>query len=143
MKTFIKLWGILFILALAMPSMANAENHSIENHLSVSCADGDTIIPIPPIPIDLGGINKNGERSLPPIAGTYYNGEIELDFFANLGSLHVEVVNNSTGECWSEYVDSANGFATVDVSTSRYCGLYYITIYTNSNTKYIGEFLIE
>jgi hypothetical protein len=40
MKTFIKLLGILFILALAMPSMANAENHSIENHLSVSCADG-------------------------------------------------------------------------------------------------------
>lgn len=119
----------------------------VSNNSPINIASADTsggFKPIKePIPIIVRPINDDNHRSLVPISATYFDGSIELDFYSNLGTLYIVVVNSSTGERWSEYVETSEGYATIDISTAYYTGTYTINMYTQSSTYYTGTFVVE
>ena len=94
-------------------------------------------------PIVIVKIPGNDERSLTPISATYNNGTIEFDFYGNIGTLYTVVTNDNTGERWSEYIDTADGYYTMNIATSNYQGTYSLYMYTDDNTTYGGSFTIE
>lgn len=134
---------ILSALALMVITPSHAGNQS-EVISSIEVSANDTLKPIDePIPIIIKKIPADKDRSILPLSATYFDGSIELDFYSNLDTLYIVVVNSSTGERWSEYVETSEGYATIDISTAYYTGTYTINMYTQSSTYYTGTFAVE
>ena len=74
------------------------------------------------------------------IMAYYQDGVIYLQFAYDMGEVEISVINETTGEQWSQIDDSAFGFVTVPTSTSA--GDYYITIVTLDGSCYSGSFSI-
>lgn len=141
MKTYL-FAVILSALALMVITPSHAGNQS--EVISIEVSANDTLKPIgDSFPIIIRQVPPNDQRTLLPLSATYFDGSIELDFYSNLGTLYIVVVNSSTGERWSEYVETSEGYATIDISTAYYTGTYTINMYTQSSTYYTGTFVVE
>lgn len=115
----------------------------------VALADDDEQTPPPPPPQeeivfgkplpnpDPGKINPRG---LAPISGLYADGVLMIDFAENLGNVSVTVVNTTTGDMWFESDDSALG--TISIAITPYPGNYFVTVETQTDGVYIGEFIL-
>lgn len=75
-----------------------------------------------------------------PITGMYDNGRVVLDFIEEIGTLNITVANQSTGEMYFDYCDSADGHFEMEISASK--GNYLLTIQTENETTYYGEFTL-
>lgn len=87
--------------------------------------------------------NDNNHRTLIPITAIYNNGTIEIDFYGNIGTLYTVVTNNSTSSRWSEYIDSANGYAYMDITSYNPTGHYTIIFYSDTHGTFGGDFYVE
>lgn len=94
-------------------------------------------------------IRPGGESSEPfrprtpafiPITGMYDNGHVVLDFIEEIGNVSVTVANQSTGETYFEYCDSADGHFEMEITPSK--GDYLLTIQTENGTTYYGNFAL-
>ena len=92
----------------------------------------------PPLPNPYPG--KINPRSLAPISGLYADGVLMIDFAENLGNVSVTVVNTTTGEMWFESDDSALG--TISIAITPHPGNYFVTVETQTDGVYIGEFIL-
>lgn len=75
-----------------------------------------------------------------PITGLYDNGRVILDFIEEIGTLNISVANQSTGEIYFDYCDSADGHFEMEISASK--GNYLLTIQTENGTIYYGDFTL-
>lgn len=75
-----------------------------------------------------------------PITGLYDNGRVILDFIEEIGTLNITVANQSTGEMYFDYCDSADGHFEMEISASK--GNYLLTIQTENGTIYYGDFTL-
>lgn len=75
-----------------------------------------------------------------PITGLYDNGRVILDFIEEIGTLNITVTNQSTGEMYFDYCDSADGHFEMEISASK--GNYLLTIQTENGTIYYGDFTL-
>ncbi|MBP3532839.1 MAG: DUF3244 domain-containing protein [Alistipes sp.] len=75
-----------------------------------------------------------------PITGMYDDGRVVLDFIAEIGTLNISVANQSTGEMYFDCCDSADGHFEMEISASK--GNYLLTIQTENETTYYGEFTL-
>lgn len=75
-----------------------------------------------------------------PITGLYDNGRVILDFIEEIGTLNITVTNQSTGEMYFDYCDSADGHFEMEISASK--GNYLLTIQTENDTVYYGDFTL-
>lgn len=75
-----------------------------------------------------------------PITGMYDNGRVVLDFIEEIGTLNITVANQSTGEMDFDCCDSADGHFEMEISASK--GNYLLTIQTENETTYYGEFTL-
>lgn len=75
-----------------------------------------------------------------PITGLYDNGRVILDFIEEIGTLNISVANQSTGEMYFDYCDSADGHFEMEISASK--GNYLLTIQTENGTIYYGDFTL-
>lgn len=82
-------------------------------------------------------------RTLLPISAYQTAGGVDLQFAEDLGMAVVTVVNQTTGEQWLDYVDTAAGYAHIDTTTSEPAGAYLIYIELEDGSTYWGEFLRE
>lgn len=128
---------------ISLPAYAEEED---DDNQSPSTPPADTQTPPKPIvfdkPIqfpdpDPGKINPRG---LAPISGLYADGVLMIDFAENLGNVSVTVVNTTTGEMWFESDDSALG--TISIAITPYPGNYFVTVETQTDGVYIGEFIL-
>ncbi len=88
------------------------------------------------------GIVKGAPRSISivPITCFYNSGTLSLTFIDEIGSVTVAVINQSTGEQWIDYIDSTDGYATMQISEDE--GDYAIEIETDSGISYSGYFTL-
>lgn len=98
-----------------------------------------------PITIHKGGGNDNQitrprTPAFIPITGMYDDGRVVLDFIAEIGTLNITVANQSTGEMYFDCCDSADGHFEMEISASK--GNYLLTIQTENETTYYGEFTL-
>lgn len=98
-----------------------------------------------PITIRNGGGNESQitRPRIPafiPITGMYDDGRVVLDFIEEIGTLNITVANQSTGEMYFDYCDSADGHFEMEISASK--GNYLQTIQTENETTYYGEFTL-
>lgn len=99
----------------------------------------------PPNPIPLEpkpGTPPGTPRTLLPISAYQTADGIDLQFAENLGMAVVTVVNQTTGEQWLDYVDTAAGYAHIDTTSSEPAGAYLIYIELEDGSTYWGEFTI-
>lgn len=144
---------ILTITLVVAVTLSWANSPTINNYSfdKIEVADNDTTNTPPSlpgedfVPIIIRKILKDSDdgRSLIPISALYNNEVIELDFYGNLGTLYVVVNNNTTGERWSEYIDTIDGVALMDVTSYNPSGYYTITFYSDKHGNYGGEFYVE
>lgn len=150
MKTTILKVSMVIALVCAVAQLS-AQTRAIDatsnNLIEVAIADNDTVTPVGGgyIPIIIQKIpeDSDNQRSLIPIAAAYNNGVVELDFYGNMGTLYTVVVNNTTGERWSEYIDTADGYACMNVFSYNPIGHYTITFRTDNNENFGGGFYVE
>lgn len=106
-------------------------------------AEGDDS---PPRPIPLNPPQPNPDpgkihpRGLVPISGLYVDGVLMIDFAVDFGSVSVTIVNTTTGEMWFESGDSASG--TISIAVAPLSGNYLVTVETQTDGVYIGEFIL-
>lgn len=133
---------VLILLCLALPIVVNAGNmRGNDDDSSGGFIKVDSLLPDDGFrPIVVVRIPSNGERDLLPISAAYVSGTIEFDFYSNIGTLYTVVTNESTGERWSEYIDTADGFYTMNIATQYYQGVYSVTMNTENNITYGGSF---
>lgn len=98
-----------------------------------------------PITIRNGGGNESQitrprTPAFIPITGMYDNGRVVLDFIEEIGTLNITVANQSTGEMYFDCCDSADGHFEMEISASK--GNYLLTIQTENETTYYGEFTL-
>lgn len=98
-----------------------------------------------PITIHKGGGNDNQitrprTPAFIPITGLYDSGRVILDFIEEIGNLSITVANQSTGEMYFEYCDSADGHFEMEITPSK--GNYLLTIQTENGTVYYGDFTL-
>lgn len=98
-----------------------------------------------PITIRNGGGNESQitrprTPAFIPITGLYDDGRVILDFIEEIGTLNITVANQSTGEMYFDYCDSADGHFEMEISASK--GNYLLTIQTENETTYYGEFTL-
>lgn len=97
-----------------------------------------------PITIRPGGESSSNVRprtpAFIPVTGMYDNGRVVLDFIAEIGTLNITVANQSTGEMYFDCCDSADGHFEMEISASK--GNYLLTIQTENETTYYGEFTL-
>lgn len=97
-----------------------------------------------PITIRPGGGSSEHVRprtpAFIPITGMYDNGHVVLDFIEEIGNVSVTVANQSTGETYFEYCDSADGHFEMEITPSK--GDYLLTIQTENGTTYYGNFTL-
>lgn len=98
-----------------------------------------------PITIRNGGGNESQitRPRIPafiPITGMYDDGRVVLDFIEEIGTLNITVANQSTGEMYFDCCDSADGHFEMEISASK--GNYLLTIQTENETTYYGEFTL-
>lgn len=72
------------------------------------------------------------------IEAFYVDGTITFRFLEDLGEVIIEVVNENTGESWSDCIDGY-GHEVINISDAE--GYYTITIHTGVG-DYYGEFSI-
>lgn len=82
-------------------------------------------------------------RSLSPVVAYLAIDGVDLQFTEDLGMAVVTVINQTTGEQWLDYVDTATGYAHIDTSTPNPTGVYLIYIELEDGSSYWGEFLRE
>ena len=113
--------------------------------------DGETPPPPPPPPIqipigpttpppnnpDPGEINP---CSLSPISGQCANGEIEIIFGADFGTVSITAVNNTTGDMWYCTGESSDGLVVLPIDPLS--GSYTVTIETQTAGIFVGEFYL-
>lgn len=109
--------------------------------------DGETPPPPPPpqppkifIPKpnpDGGEINP---CSLSPISGQCANGEIEIIFGADFGTVSITAVNNTTGDMWYCTGESSDGLVVLPIDPLS--GSYTVTIETQTAGIFVGEFYL-
>lgn len=75
-----------------------------------------------------------------PVTGEYYDGCVWLNFEHNLGSVNVTIVNVESGRAWFSSADSALG--TISIAITPYPGNYFVTVETQTDGVYIGEFIL-
>lgn len=143
MKQSISPLLLVLLLCIVLPSAVCTGSKSSDfgfeyNNGFDSTGSGGDIIPIVVVVIP-----SDDERSLPPISATYDNGTIDFEFYANIGTLYTVVTNESTGERWSDYIDSAEGFYTMNIATQYYQGAYSITLNAKNNKTYGGNFTLK
>lgn len=85
---------------------------------------------------------KNAPRSvqLPQIVCIYDSGHILMQFTRDIGSVAITVTNQTTGEQWFDFADSADGYASIYTSDTE--GDYNIFIETDSGSTYSGSFFL-
>ncbi|MBS6459569.1 MAG: DUF3244 domain-containing protein [Alistipes sp.] len=97
-----------------------------------------------PITIRPGGESSSNVRprtpAFIPVTGMYDNGRVVLDFIEEIGTLNITVANQSTGEMYFDCCDSADGHFEMEISASK--GNYLLTIQTENETTYYGEFTL-
>ncbi len=98
-----------------------------------------------PITIRNGGGNESQitrprTPAFIPITGMYDNERVVLDFIEEIGTLNITVANQSTGEMYFDCCDSADGHFEMEISASK--GNYLLTIQTENETTYYGEFTL-
>lgn len=98
-----------------------------------------------PITIRNGGGNESQitrprTPAFIPITGLYDDGRVILDIIEEIGTLNITVANQSTGEMYFDYCDSADGHFEMEISASK--GNYLLTIQTENETTYYGEFTL-
>lgn len=111
----------------------------------LSAATSKDEIKTAPITIHKGGGNGN-QITRPrtpefiPIIGLYDSGRVILDFIEQIGNLSITLVNQSTGEMYFDYCDSADGHFEMEITPSK--GTYLLTIQTENETTYYGDFVL-
>lgn len=113
--------------------------------VTISAATSKDEIKTLPITIRNGGGNESQitRPRIPafiPITGLYDNGRVILDFIEEIGTLNITVANQSTGEMYFDYCDSADGHFEMEISASK--GNYLLTIQTENGTIYYGDFTL-
>ena len=97
-----------------------------------------------PITIRPGGESSSNIRprtpEFIPIIGLYDSGRVILDFIEEIGNLNITLVNQSTGEMYFDYCDSADGHFEMEITPSK--GTYLLTIQTENETTYYGDFVL-
>lgn len=112
---------------------------------TLSAAISQDDIKTTPIIIRTGG-GDEGQHTRPrtpafiPVTGMYDNGHVVLDFIEEIGNVSVTVANQSTGETYFEYCDSADGHFEMEITPSK--GDYLLTIQTENGTTYYGNFTL-
>ena len=94
------------------------------------------------IPINTGESEdnkKNNPRTLltSPISCIYSNGSFIFSFYEMFESITIQIVNTSTGEQWSNYMEYSESSVRIPASTNS--GTYNIFIYTEDG-YYTGIF---
>ena len=94
------------------------------------------------IPINTGESEdnkKNNPRTLltSPISCIYSNGSFIFSFYEMFESITIQIVNTSTGEQWSNYMEYSESSVRIPASTNS--GTYNIFIYTEDG-YYTGVF---
>lgn len=112
---------------------------------AISAATSKDEIKTLPITIRDGGGNENQNirpriPAFIPITGMYDDGRVVLDFIEEIGTLNISVANQSTGEMYFDCCDSADGHFEMEISASK--GNYLLTIQTENETTYYGEFTL-
>lgn len=111
---------------------------------TISAATSKDDIKSAPITIRPGGESSSNVRpripAFIPITGLYDDGRVILDFIEEIGTLNITVANQSTGEMYFDYCDSANGHFEMEISASK--GNYLLTIQTENGTIYYGDFTL-
>ena len=112
--------------------------------MSISASTSKDDVKSTPITIRHGG--ESGATIRPrvpafiPIIGLYDNGRVVLDFVDDIGTLCITVANQSTGEMYFDYCNSADDHFEMEISTSK--GDYLLTIQTENGTTYYGNFAL-
>ncbi len=115
------------------------------SHKSIASTylDGDNSDP-KSVPIVVEESAKNIYRSpLVPFEMYYQSGEIRVDAYYDIGLLSVLVVNATTGESWSETVDTAFGTTSVDIYSTHQNGNYELYITDERGNNYRGNFSLQ
>lgn len=112
---------------------------------TISAATSKDDIKTLPITIRNGGGNESQitrprTPAFIPITGLYDNGRVILDFIEEIGTLNISVANQSTGEMYFDYCNSADGHFEMEISASK--GNYLLTIQTENGTIYYGDFTL-
>lgn len=111
---------------------------------TISASTSKDDIKSAPITIRPGGESSSNIRpripAFIPITGLYDNGRVILDFIEEIGTLNISVANQSTGEMYFDYCDSADGHFEMEISASK--GNYLLTIQTENGTIYYGDFTL-
>ena len=111
---------------------------------TISASTSKDDIKSAPITIRPGGESSSNIRprtpAFIPITGLYDDGRIILDFIEEIGTLNITVENQSTGEMYFDYCDSADGHFEMEISASK--GNYLLTIQTENGTIYYGDFTL-
>lgn len=112
---------------------------------TISASTSKDDIKTAPITIREGGGNESQitRPRIPafiPITGLYDDGRVVLDFIEEIGTLNITVANQSTGEMYFDCCDSADGHFEMEISASK--GNYLLTIQTENETTYYGEFTL-
>ncbi len=89
---------------------------------------------------DAGQITRPRTPAFVPINGLYDDGRVILDFIDEIGHISVTVANQSTGETYFEYCDSAEGHFEMEITPSK--GDYLLTIQTENGAIYYGNFTL-
>lgn len=89
---------------------------------------------------DAGQITRPRTPAFIPVTGMYDDGRVVLDFIEEIGTLNITVANQSTGEMYFDCCDSADGHFEMEISASK--GNYLLTIQTENETTYYGEFTL-
>lgn len=66
---------------------------------------------------------------------------VEIFFLRDIGNVFVELINITTGQISIEWINSSYGRAHIPVSMGN--GDYHIEFHVESNSVYIGNFLIQ
>lgn len=112
---------------------------------TASAAESKDEVVTTPITIRTSGGNGNQitrprSGEFIPVIGLYDNGRVVLDFIEDIGTVGVTVANQSTGETYFDYFNSADGHFEMEVSTSN--GEYLLTIQTENGTMYYGNYAL-
>lgn len=89
---------------------------------------------------DAGQITRPRVPAFIPIIGLYDNGRVVLDFTDDIGTLCITIANQSTGEMYFDYCNSADEHFEMEISAAQ--GDYLLTIQTENGTTYYGNFAL-